>query len=486
MASIVERNNSVSVVYYYEDEAGKKKQKWETIKRDQVDASSVAAPTEKRVKEKTRTAKRSLASDRKAEVEYTQSKGTFIAPKTITVREFLATFVELYGERKWGFSAYPTNTRLIENYVNPLIGDMQVQSLTSLAVDRFYKELEKTRPVECNGRKPSTETLTPANIEKIHKLLKCAFKQAVRWDVIGKNPFENAIIPKHVIKRRDMWSVETIVKALDACTDSKLYLAINIAFACSLRIGEILGLQWSRIHIDDAEIARDDAYLEVDRELARVNQAAIDKLGDKDILFKFPTVMATCKATLLVLKAPKTESSVRKVWIPRTLAYILREWKSNQEKLREMMGDEYADYDLVIALPNGRPCDCKLIEKGFKELKERVGLPDVVFHSLRNSSTTYKLKLNHGDIKATQGDTGHAQADMVTEVYARILDEDRKINAQKFETMFYANPDLRNVTPPPSTTPSVDLASFINQLQRSPELAHALAQIINIPTGKSM
>lgn len=48
-------------------------------------------------------------------------------------------------------------------------------------------------------------------------------------------------------------------------------------------------------------------------------------------------------------------------------------------------------------------------------------------------TTTYKLKLNHGDLKATQGDTGHAEIDMITKVYAHILDEDRKINAQKFE-----------------------------------------------------
>ncbi len=34
---------------------------------------------------------------------------------------------------------------------------------------------------------------------------------------------------------------------------------------------------------------------------------------------------------------------------------------------------------------------------------------------------------------------------MVTKVYAHILDEDRKINPQKFESAFYANPDLRGV-----------------------------------------
>ena len=51
MASIVERNNSVSVVYYYQDEDGNKKQKWETVKKDQLDRSEIEAATGKRVKE---------------------------------------------------------------------------------------------------------------------------------------------------------------------------------------------------------------------------------------------------------------------------------------------------------------------------------------------------------------------------------------------------------------------------------------------------
>ena len=214
MASIVERNNSVSVVYYYEDEDGTKKQKWETVKKDQIDAASVAALTEKRKKERTKSAKRTAASARKTEVEFTQRKGTFIIPKKVTVREFLVDFVSLYGERKWGVSSYSVNTGLIENYVNPFIGDLQMQSVTSIVVDRYYKQLEKTRPVECNGRKPITSTLTPANIEKIHKLLRCAFDQAVRWEVIGRNPFAGALIPKHVSKKREMWTLKTIVQAM--------------------------------------------------------------------------------------------------------------------------------------------------------------------------------------------------------------------------------------------------------------------------------
>ena len=135
-----------------------------------------------------------------------------------------------------------------------------------------------------------------------------------------------------------------------------------------------------------------------------------------------------------------------------------------------------------MALPNGRPCEDRIILKEFAKLREDAGLPKVVFHSLRHSSTTYKLKLNHGDLKATQGDTGHAETDMITKVYAHILDEDRKVNAQKFEKAFYFARDLHNVRPPEESAKSEpaapDIASLVEQLQKSPELASALAALI--------
>ena len=72
--------------------------------------------------------------------------------------------------------------------------------------------------------------------------------------------------------------------------------------------------------------------------------------------------------------------------------------------------------------------------------------------------------------------------DMITGIYAHILDEDRKVNAQKFETAFYAKPDLRNVRPPEEPAKSepatLDLESLVEQLQKSPELASALAALI--------
>ena len=197
----------------------------------------------------------------------------------------------------------------------------------------------------------------------------------------------------------------------------------------------------------------------------------------------FPRITKAKSTTRLVLKRPKTETSIRKVWLPKTLAYILRDWKQKQDKLKELMGEEYSDYNLVLALETGRPCEDRVIGNQFERLKKSAGLPDVVFHSLRHSSTTYKLKINHGDIKATQGDTGHAQATMVTEVYAHIIDEERKINAQKFETAFYANPDMRLVErqlqpPVEQPKPDLDLQQLLTQLQENPELASQLKSFL--------
>lgn len=458
MASIIKRKKSYSVVYNYTDENGEIRQKWETWHT------------------------RKEALKRKAEVENKQNEGVFISPNEQTVKDFLYDFVCTYGEKKWGVSMYDSQTSLIANYINPIIGDMEVQSITPRVVDKYIQTLQKTPCVVTKTNKARTEFVSNSTIEKIIKLLRCAFKQAVRWELIGKNPFENSILPKTQYKKRDIWDAETIRIALDKCEDSKLYIAMNLSFACSLRLGEILGLTWKNVHIDDNDIAEDNAYIYIEAELERASKRAIEVIGEKDIYHIFQPLMSNT-STRLVLKKPKTESSIRKVWLPKTVAYILRDWKKAQDELKGFLGNEYNDYDLVVALPNGRPCEGRIIHKEFAALKEAAKLPNVVFHSLRHSSTTYKLKLNHGDLKATQGDTGHAEIDMITKVYAHILDEDRKINAQKFETAFYSNPDLRQSRPPqeptPTPAPTLDINALIEQLKQSPELATTLAAIIN-------
>ena len=100
--------------------------------------------------------------------------------------------------------------------------------------------------------------------------------------------------------------------------------------------------------------------------------------------------------------------------------------------------------------------------------------------SLRHSSITYKLKLNGGDIKAVQGDSGHAQATMVTDQYSHILDEDRKANAELFENAFYSGkvmaaeePEAVETEPAAAVPAGVD-PELLMKLLTNPEMAALL------------
>ena len=76
--------------------------------------------------------------------------------------------------------------------------------------------------------------------------------------------------------------------------------------------------------------------------------------------------------------------------------------------------------------------------------------PHIVFHGLRHSSATYQLMISGGDIKAVQGTTGHASADMLVNTYAHIQQSSRVELGKKFESGFYAKPN----TPSPQAVPA--------------------------------
>jgi integrase len=258
---------------------------------------------------------------------------------------------------------------------------------------------------------------------------------------MSRNPVLNATLPKEEHKERDIWTAETLFKALEVCDDENLALALNLAFSCSLRMGEMLGLTWDCIDISESSIANGSAYIFVNKELQRVNRNALEQLGEKGVMFKFPPAMASTH-TSLVLKEPKTKTSIRKIFLPKTVAEMLVKRHEDIENLKELFGEEYTDYNLVFASSCGRPIEGQVINRALAKLIKENDLPPVVFHSFRHSSITYKLKLNGGDMKSVQGDSGHAQVKMVADVYSHIIDDDRRLNAQRFEEVFYQSKEV--------------------------------------------
>ena len=228
--------------------------------------------------------------------------------------------------------------------------------------------------------KKANEHISPSTIRDIHKLLRSAFQQAVKWELLDKNPAAYATTPKWKKKEREIWTAEMVMYALEVCDDERLKLAISLAFSCSLRLGELLGLTWDCIDISDEAIAANKAFVFINKEAQRVDKEALVELDGKDVMTVFPERSKTNK-TVLVLKTPKTDSSVRKVFLPKTVAYQLIEWRKEQEKLKDILGSEYTDYNLVMATSYGLPIGNGAIRNSFKKLIKEHNLPPVVFHS---------------------------------------------------------------------------------------------------------
>ena len=280
MASIIERGNSCSVVYYVNG-----KPRWEAC-----------------------TFKES-AKKRKIEIEYQKSKGTFVPPSVITVADLMERVVETYGKTKWGYSAYKTNTGLINNYILPNIGSMSLKNCTTRSMTDFLSKLSEMEAVQQLGRKAPPKLISDRNIHDIYVLLNIAFRLAVEWEEMGKHPLTKSMKPPSRRGTRDSWDGETALNALTECENLLLYMFLHIALACTMRFGEISGLIWDNVILNEDK-GFNGAHFIMDTQLSRITHKAYEELKRKKgtIKFVFPEVYQDKEyKTLLVLREPKTK-----------------------------------------------------------------------------------------------------------------------------------------------------------------------------------
>ena len=387
MASIVKRNKSFSVVYTTYTE-GRKKQKLETYHSYEA------------------------ALHRKEQVELIRAKQKERLPNHAdNLTELLEEYVELYGRVHWSYSTYTNHVALIQNHILPAFGDMKLTEFSPKTIAVLYTRMRNQK------------NMTPQTLSSVHKLLHSAFEQAVLWEYADRNPFHKATLPKSFSCPTEMLSNEEIKKLLQHSGFSLLGIAVHLAFAGSLRKGEILALTWSDVDFENGTIF-------INKTLKRVRKDAIQALDWNDILYQFPAVFDEGR-TVIVLKRPKTRSSVRTVYLPPHVIDLLQDWKKEQT----LCGKNVPD--LILRYSSGRPLQEEALPRMLERQLLALGLPKVTFHSLRHSSITYKLILTGGNIKAVQGDSGHAQAEMITERYGHVIDSCRKECAQNFQKEFY-------------------------------------------------
>ena len=108
-----------------------------------------------------------------------------------------------------------------------------------------------------------------------------------------------------------------------------------------------------------------------------------------------------------------------------------------------------------------------LIRKKFLKWQDaHPEFPRIVFHGLRHSSAPYQLMISGSDVKAVQGTTGHASADMLVNTYAHIQQSSRVELGKKFESGFYAKPDTSSPQAVPAAgEPTISMTALLELLK---------------------
>ena len=330
---------------------------------------------------------------------------------------------------------------MVQNLIVPYIGKRKVQDLRTYDIEQFYATLSQT---PCGKyvhgeKKELTENqkkrlLSSTSIHEVHTLLKTAFSYAVDWDLIHKSPTPREA-PKINTEERTIWDERTMLAALQTMTDPTLHLAVHLSMILSLRVGEILGLQPGDIDFDAAD---GRGTITVGRSLQRTEKAALEKTDPNQIYHIFPD-QREGSSSALVLKKPKTKKSSRTLYLTRPLKEELLAWL---EKLRQdelAMDGRYRNCGQLFRLPNGMPVAPEALSKWYRAWRaEHPEFEKIVFHGLRHSSATYQLIESGGNIKAVQGNTGHATTGILMDTYAHTQDKPRLELAEKLEADFYS------------------------------------------------
>ena len=65
-----------------------------------------------------------------------------------------------------------------------------------MAMYKYYRDLLSVKAVSSKYKRSKNEFLTPHTVREIHELLRNAFNQAVKWELMSENPIKYAALPK--------------------------------------------------------------------------------------------------------------------------------------------------------------------------------------------------------------------------------------------------------------------------------------------------
>lgn len=164
-----------------------------------------------------------------------------------TLGEYLAVW--LTGMRlSLAVSAWTNYRSVLELYVRPRIGHIRLSALTASTLTALYGDL-----LAGGGR--GGRALSPTTVRLVHRVLTKALSDAVEARLLAAISAQYAKVPARrriEMRPRTAEQAETFLRF---AAGDRLYAAWLLAFACGLRRGELAGLRWADVDLEQRTLS---------------------------------------------------------------------------------------------------------------------------------------------------------------------------------------------------------------------------------------
>ena len=306
--------------------------------------------------------------------------GTYLEPSKTTISQFLDRWLDHIKVRV-SPKSHERYVELCRKNLGPLIGEALLTKLQPVQISDAYGKALKS------GRKNGKDGLSPRTVHHMHRVLKGALGQAVKWQMLARNPVD-AVEPPRVERRSlQTYDLPQTSELLDNMRDTRLFIPVALAVLCGMRRGEIAALRWRHVNLAGAS-------------MGVVENAEQTKLGIR-------------------YKETKTGRG-RNVALSATALEALKSWRAQQAQEFLKLGARPDGDTFVVTQADGSPLQPRSLTHEWTRLLAKTNLPRIRFHDLRHAHATHLLAAGvHPKVASER--LGHSKVGITLDLYSHVM-----------------------------------------------------------------
>jgi integrase len=316
------------------------------------------------------------------------ARGTYADPGRLTVADFLTRWLASLD------GVAPATRRryhdLLHRHVLPALGSRPLGQLTPLDLQALYAARQAAG-------------LAPTTVHLLHNVLHRALEQAVRWDLLARNPASRVQAPRPRPVAPRAWDAAQAAAFLRAAAQTPEAALWLLALTTGMRRSELPGLRWEDVDLEHGTLSV--------RHARKRGAGGGWELGP-----------------------PKTRRSRRQLALGPAVVAALRQHRARQAAARLAAGPAWADTGYVFTGPAGQPLHPNALQARYRRLVAAAGVPYLPLHGLRHTYATLALASGEHP-KIVQERLGHSSISMTLDRYSHVTPSLQRAAAERFEAL---------------------------------------------------